>query len=90
MEPCRRCGFTIIANKASTTTRISLLRNLVRHNGHLGVYCRVDRLRRSRSSRTDAVPLTCCRLQTLGTFDRTLQAGARFNPTLGCSTNRRR
>ena len=42
-EPCRRCGFTIIAQDGFDTDP-GILRNLVRHNQHnLGVYCTVDR-----------------------------------------------
>lgn len=42
-EPCRRCGFTIIAQDGFDTDP-GILRNLVRHNAHnLGVYCTVDR-----------------------------------------------
>lgn len=42
-EPCRRCGFTIIAQDALEDDP-GILRTLVRHNGHnLGVYCTVDR-----------------------------------------------
>ncbi|AZO10766.1 MULTISPECIES: MOSC domain-containing protein [unclassified Mesorhizobium] len=42
-EPCRRCGFTIIAQDGFDTDP-GILRNLVRHNTHnLGVYCTVDR-----------------------------------------------
>ncbi|TPM28758.1 MOSC domain-containing protein [Mesorhizobium sp. B2-3-4] len=41
-EPCRRCGFTIIAQD-SFDHDPAILRNLVRHNAHnLGVYCTVD------------------------------------------------
>jgi len=41
-EPCRRCGFTIIAQDGFDTDP-GILRNLVRHNAHnLGVYCTVD------------------------------------------------
>lgn len=43
VEPCRRCGFTIIAQQGFDHDA-DILRNLVRHNGHnLGVYCRVDK-----------------------------------------------
>lgn len=48
-EPCRRCGFTIIAqggfsDEPGFDTDPGILRNLVRHNAHnLGVYCTVDR-----------------------------------------------
>jgi len=42
-EPCRRCGFTIIAQDGFDNDP-GILRNLVRHNQHnLGVYCTVDR-----------------------------------------------
>ncbi|MGX7875625.1 MOSC domain-containing protein [Mesorhizobium sp. ORM6] len=42
-EPCRRCGFTIIAQDGFEHDP-GILRNLVRHNAHnLGVYCTVDR-----------------------------------------------
>ncbi|WP_027037289.1 MOSC domain-containing protein [Mesorhizobium ciceri] len=42
-EPCRRCGFTIIAQDGFDQDP-AILRNLVRHNSHnLGVYCTVDR-----------------------------------------------
>jgi uncharacterized protein YcbX len=42
-EPCRRCGFTIIAQDGFDTDP-GILRNLVRHNAHnLGVYCTVDK-----------------------------------------------
>lgn len=41
-EPCRRCGFTIIAQDGFDHDP-AILRNLVRHNAHnLGVYCTVD------------------------------------------------
>lgn len=41
-EPCRRCGFTIIAQDGLDHDP-AILRNLVRHNAHnLGVYCTVD------------------------------------------------
>lgn len=43
VEPCRRCGFTIIAQDGLDHDP-DILRTLVRHNRHnLGVYCRVDR-----------------------------------------------
>jgi uncharacterized protein YcbX len=43
VEPCRRCGFTIIAQERLDYDP-EILRTLVRHNRHnLGVYCRVDR-----------------------------------------------
>jgi uncharacterized protein YcbX len=42
-EPCRRCGFTIIAQDGFDTDP-GILRNLVRHTDHnLGVYCTIDR-----------------------------------------------
>ncbi|AZN96818.1 MOSC domain-containing protein [Mesorhizobium sp. M9A.F.Ca.ET.002.03.1.2] len=42
-EPCRRCGFTIIAQDGFDHDP-AILRSLVRHNAHnLGVYCSVDR-----------------------------------------------
>lgn len=42
-EPCRRCGFTIIAQEGFDNDP-GILRNLVRYNAHnLGVYCTVDR-----------------------------------------------
>ena len=42
-EPCRRCGFTIIAQDGFDHDP-AILRNLVRYNAHnLGVYCTVDR-----------------------------------------------
>ncbi|TPN49808.1 MOSC domain-containing protein [Mesorhizobium sp. B1-1-7] len=42
-EPCRRCGFTIIAQDGFDNDP-GILRNLVRHNAHnLGVYCTVDK-----------------------------------------------
>jgi uncharacterized protein YcbX len=41
-EPCRRCGFTIIAQEGIDHDP-NILRTLVRHNRHnFGVYCRVD------------------------------------------------
>ncbi|TIW83345.1 MAG: MOSC domain-containing protein, partial [Mesorhizobium sp.] len=41
-EPCRRCGFTIIAQDGFDNDP-GILRNLVRYNAHnLGVYCTVD------------------------------------------------
>ena len=43
VEPCRRCGFTIIAQEGIDHDP-NILRTLVRHNRHnFGVYCRVDR-----------------------------------------------
>ncbi len=42
VEPCRRCGFTIIAQEGLDHDP-NILRTLVRHNRHnFGVYCRVD------------------------------------------------
>ncbi|MER8862953.1 MOSC domain-containing protein [Mesorhizobium sp. M0751] len=42
-EPCRRCGFTIIAQDGFDHDP-AILRSLVRHNAHnMGVYCTVDR-----------------------------------------------
>lgn len=42
-EPCRRCGFTIIAQDGLDHDP-DILRTLVRYNAHnLGVYCTVDR-----------------------------------------------
>lgn len=42
VEPCRRCGFTIIAQEGIDHDP-NILRTLVRHNRHnFGVYCRVD------------------------------------------------
>ena len=42
-EPCRRCGFTIIAQDELEDDP-GILRTLVRHNAHnIGVYCTVDR-----------------------------------------------
>lgn len=42
-EPCRRCGFTVIAQDGFDHDP-GILRTLVRHNGHnIGVYCTVDR-----------------------------------------------
>ncbi|RUU06561.1 MOSC domain-containing protein [Mesorhizobium sp. USDA-HM6] len=41
-EPCRRCGFTIIAQDGFDNDP-GILRNLVRYNAHnIGVYCTVD------------------------------------------------
>ncbi len=41
-EPCRRCGFTILAQDGIASDP-AILRNIVRHNEHnLGVYCTVD------------------------------------------------
>jgi len=41
-EPCRRCGFTIIAQDGFNNDP-GILRNLVRYNAHnVGVYCTVD------------------------------------------------
>ncbi|MBN9219760.1 MAG: MOSC domain-containing protein [Mesorhizobium sp.] len=45
-EPCRRCGFTIIAQDGFDHDP-AILRNLVRHNAHnIGVYCTVDQAAR--------------------------------------------
>lgn len=42
-DPCRRCGFTIIAQDGFDNDP-GILRNLVRYNAHnFGVYCTVDR-----------------------------------------------
>jgi uncharacterized protein YcbX len=42
-EPCRRCGFTVIAQDGFDNDP-GILRTLVRHNGHnIGVYCTVDK-----------------------------------------------
>ncbi len=42
-EPCRRCGFTILAQEGIDNDP-DILRTLVRQNAHnLGVYCTVDR-----------------------------------------------
>ena len=42
-EPCRRCGFTVIAQNGFDSDP-DILRSLVRNNSHnLGVYCTVDR-----------------------------------------------
>lgn len=42
-EPCRRCGFTMIAQEGFGFDP-EILRSLVRNNGHnIGVYCTVDR-----------------------------------------------
>lgn len=42
-EPCRRCGFTVIAQDGFDNDP-GILRTLVRNNGHnIGVYCTVDR-----------------------------------------------
>lgn len=42
-EPCRRCGFTVIAQDGFDNDP-GILRTLVRHNAHnIGVYCTVDR-----------------------------------------------
>jgi uncharacterized protein YcbX len=42
-EPCRRCGFTVIAQDGFDNDP-GILRTLVRHNGHnIGVYCTVNR-----------------------------------------------
>ena len=43
-EPCRRCGFTIIAQEGGIDNDPNILRTLVRKNTHnLGVYCEVTR-----------------------------------------------
>ena len=43
-EPCRRCGFTIIAQEGGIDNDPNILRTLVRKNAHnLGVYCEVTR-----------------------------------------------
>lgn len=43
-EPCRRCGFTIIAQEGGVDNDPNILRTLVRNNAHnLGVYCTVER-----------------------------------------------
>ena len=42
-EPCRRCGFTILAQEGFGHDP-GILRTLVRHNAHnIGVYCTVER-----------------------------------------------
>ena len=42
-DPCRRCGFTAIAQDGFDRDP-DILRNIVRHNAHnFGVYCTVDR-----------------------------------------------
>jgi uncharacterized protein YcbX len=42
-EPCRRCGFTIIAQEGFDNDP-NILRTLVKKNAHnLGVYCQVTR-----------------------------------------------
>jgi hypothetical protein len=42
-EPCRRCGFTIVAQDGLEDDP-GILRTLIRHNAHnIGVYCTVDR-----------------------------------------------
>jgi uncharacterized protein YcbX len=42
-DPCRRCGFTVIAQDRFDRDP-DILRNIVRHNAHnFGVYCKVDR-----------------------------------------------
>jgi uncharacterized protein len=42
-DPCRRCGFTIIAQEGLDSDS-NILRTLVKNNAHnLGVYCTVDR-----------------------------------------------
>ena len=43
-EPCRRCGFTIIAQEGGVDNDPGILRTLVKKNAHnLGVYCEVTR-----------------------------------------------
>ena len=43
VEPCRRCGFTILAQRGLDHDP-NILRNLVRHNSHnIGVYCSVEK-----------------------------------------------
>ena len=43
-EPCRRCGFTIIAQEGGVGSDPDILRTLVRNNArNLGVYCAVTR-----------------------------------------------
>ncbi|MEP9387475.1 MOSC domain-containing protein [Mesorhizobium sp. KR9-304] len=43
-DPCRRCGFTIIAQEGGVDSDADILRTLVRNNAHnLGVYCEVTR-----------------------------------------------
>lgn len=42
-EPCRRCGFTVIAQDGFDHDP-GILRTLVKHNSHnIGVYCTVER-----------------------------------------------
>ena len=42
-DPCRRCGFTVIAQDGFDNDP-GILRTLVRHNAHnIGVYCTIDR-----------------------------------------------
>lgn len=51
-EPCRRCGFTVIAQDGFDNDP-GILRTLVRHNSHnIGVYCTVDRPGRIREGDT--------------------------------------
>lgn len=48
VEPCRRCGFTIISQEGIPDDP-GILRTLVRHNAHnIGVYCRVEKPARLR------------------------------------------
>ncbi len=43
VEPCRRCGFTVVAQEGLENDP-DILRTIVRHNSrNLGVYCTVDR-----------------------------------------------
>ena len=43
-EPCRRCGFTIIAQEGGVDNDPGILRTLVKKNAHnLGVYCEVTK-----------------------------------------------
>jgi len=43
IEPCRRCGFTMLAQPGLAHDP-QILRNIVRHNAHnLGIYCAVER-----------------------------------------------
>lgn len=49
VEPCRRCGFTIISQE-DIPADPGILRTLVRHNAHnIGVYCRVEKPARLRT-----------------------------------------
>ncbi|MET3662371.1 MOSC domain-containing protein [Aquamicrobium ahrensii] len=55
VEPCRRCGFTIISQEGVPDDP-GILRTLVRHNAHnIGVYCRVEKPARLRAG--DAIRL---------------------------------